>query len=75
MLQLKEIHGFIYSNFNKQTSKYYNQLIKMSDQNTLQVFQQFKVEIYSLKLISNNVLTKIDRIYRGLVSLIVYRVK
>lgn len=75
MLQLKEIHGFIYSNFNKKTSKYYNQLIKMSDRNTLQVFQQFKVEIYSLKLTSNNLQKKIDRIYRGLILLLVYRVK
>ncbi|RNA00573.1 hypothetical protein BpHYR1_053079 [Brachionus plicatilis] len=73
LLQLRELHSNIYAGFNKQASRYYNHLIKMSDRNTLPVFQQFKLEIYSLKVTSKNLQNKLDKIYRGLILLLVYR--
>ncbi|CAF1020320.1 unnamed protein product [Brachionus calyciflorus] len=73
VLQLKEIRNTIYLSYNQNIQKYYNYLLKMNDRQSFNLFQQFKLEVYKIKLFNRNIELKIESITNGLICLLVHR--
>lgn len=75
MLALNEIRKYIFQNYNKLMQKFYNYLVKMKTVQTMSLFQQFKLELYKIKVLDKTIEFKIEKITNGLLNLLVYRVK
>jgi hypothetical protein len=74
LVQLKEIRSYFYQKYNSIIQKQYNQLLKIKSKQTAPLFQQFKIELYKVKVLNKTIEIKLDHISNGLMSLLVYRV-
>jgi hypothetical protein len=74
LVQLKEIRSYFYQKYNTIIQKQYNQLVKIKSKQTTSLFQQFKMELYKVKVLNKTIEMKLDNICNGLMSLLVYRV-
>ena len=73
--QLAEIRKFFYEKYNTVIQKQYAYLLKLKNKQTTSLFQQFKLELYKLKVLNKTVEFKLEKMFSGLTSLLVFRVK
>ena len=74
LFQLKEIRNYFFQKYNSSIQKQYNHLLKIKSKQTIALFQQFKIEMYKVKVINKTLEFKLDNLSNSLLSLIVYRV-
>ncbi len=74
LIQLKYIRSYFYQKYNSIIQKQYNQLLKIKSKSTTSLFQQFKIELYKVKVQNRTIEIKLDHTCKGLLSLLVYRV-
>lgn len=72
--QLKQLRKYLYQSYNEQMQMYYNHLLKIKNRQTLSLFQQFKLELYKLKVLNKTVEFKLEKMSNGLLNLLVFRV-
>ena len=75
IVQLIEIRKFFYEKYNTVIQKQYGHLIKLKNKQSAALFQQFKLELYKIKVLNKTVEFKLDKLQSGLTNLLVFRVK
>ena len=74
MIQLKQIRKYLFENYHNIMQKLNNHLIKIKTRPKQTLFQQFKIELYKIKLYNRTIEVKLEKLTNGLVDLLVYRV-
>ena len=73
--QLAELRKYFYEKYNSVIQKQYAYLLKIKSKQTSSLFQQFKIELYKIKVLNKTVEFKLDKLASGLTNLLVFRVK
>lgn len=74
LVQLKQLRKHLFENYNNVMQKLNNHLIKIKSRPKQTLFQQFKIELYKIKLYNRTIEIKLDKLTNGLIDLLVYRV-
>ena len=74
IVQLIEIRKFFYEKYNSVIQKQYAYLLKLKNKQSTPLFQQFKLELYKIKILNKTIEFKLEKLQSGLTSLLVFRV-
>lgn len=75
IVQLIEIRKFFYEKYNSVIQKQYAYLFKLKNKQSAPIFQQFKLELYKIKVLNKTIEFKLEKLQSGLTNLLVFRVK